>query len=175
MDTPMPNPVFRMMTLLFKIRDLVSPRTNVLKETGIGPGSRVLDFGCGSGSYVTPAAEMVGESGRVYALDIHPLAEKNVKNLIRRRKLKNVETILSDRKIPLPDSHIDLALLYDILHHLSNPGGVLTEIHRVLKPDGSLSASDHHLEEDTIISKIAGTGLFRPAQKGKKTITFRKT
>ena len=171
----MPNPVFRMMALLFKIRDLVSPRADVLQETGIGPGSRVLDFGCGSGSYVTPASEMVGEAGKVYALDIHPLAEKSVQRLIRRKRLTNVETIISDRKIPLPDSHLDLVLLYDILHHLGDPGGVLAEIHRVLKPEGSLSVSDHHLKEGEIVSKITGTGLFRPAQKGKKTIAFRKT
>lgn len=171
----MQNLSFRMMALLFKIRDLASPRADVLQETGIGPGSRVLDFGCGPGSYLTPASEMVGEAGKVYALDIHPLAEKSVQRLIRRKRLTNVETIISDRKISLPDSHLDLVLLYDILHHLGDPGGVLAEIHRVLKPEGSLSVSDHHLKEDEIVSKITGTGLFRPAQKGKKTIAFRKT
>jgi len=41
-----------------------------LAEVSVNKGQSVLDFGCGSGTYTIPAAKLVGESGRVYALDI---------------------------------------------------------------------------------------------------------
>jgi len=36
----------------------------------------VLDYGCGPGSYIKPLLELVGCSGKIFALDIHPLAIK---------------------------------------------------------------------------------------------------
>lgn len=41
----------------------------VLQETGIKRGQSVLDFGCGYGAYTIPASKIVGEQGRVNALD----------------------------------------------------------------------------------------------------------
>jgi precorrin-6B methylase 2 len=40
-----------------------------LREVGISKGQIVLDFGSDSGNYTIPAARIVGEEGRVYALD----------------------------------------------------------------------------------------------------------
>jgi ubiquinone/menaquinone biosynthesis C-methylase UbiE len=125
MDKPMSNLHFRLMALEFKFRDFLSPREEVLKEVGIRPGFHVLDYGCGSGSYVFPAAELVGESGRVYALDIQPLAVQSVRNLASKKRLANVETILSDCETGLPDNSVDVVLLYDTLHALNDPSGVL--------------------------------------------------
>jgi len=45
-----------------------------------------------------------------------------------------VETILSDRKTGLPDNSIDIILLYDTFHGLSEPNMVLEELCKVLKP-----------------------------------------
>ena len=41
----------------------------LLKDVGIKAGQIVLDFGCGSGTYTVPAARIVGDKGKVYALD----------------------------------------------------------------------------------------------------------
>jgi ubiquinone/menaquinone biosynthesis C-methylase UbiE len=54
---------FRAMAFTFKIRDFFSPRRDIAKEAGIKEGHYVLDFGCGSGSYVLAVAELVGKSG----------------------------------------------------------------------------------------------------------------
>ncbi|MGQ9800525.1 MAG: hypothetical protein ACUVRL_02505 [Candidatus Saccharicenans sp.] len=43
---------FQLMALSYKIRDLLRPRRIILKEAGIKPGDRVLDFGCGLGNYL---------------------------------------------------------------------------------------------------------------------------
>ncbi len=174
MDKPVSNFDFQFMSLGYKFRDFFLPRMNILKEVGIKPGFHVLDYGCGPGSYIIPLAELVGESGKVYALDIHPLAIQKVQDIASKKQLANVETILSDCQTGLPDNTLDVVLLYDIFHHLSDPDVVLKELYRVLKPDGILSFSDHHMKENEIVAEVTNSGLFRLSRKGQRTYTFLK-
>ncbi len=171
---PNSNLHFKLMAFSFKLRDLFSPRKNILEEVGIKPGFHLLDYGCGPGSYILPAAELVGKSGKIYALDIHPLAAQTIQEIASKNKLTNIKTITSDCKTGLPDNSIDVVLLYDTLHALSDPKCVLKELHRVLKPGGILSFSDHHMGKDEIVSKISENGLFKLSKKGEKTYNFQK-
>lgn len=175
MDKPMSNFHFRLMSLMFKIRDFLIPRINILKETGIKEGFHILDYGCGPGSYSIIASEMAGQTGKVYALDIHPLAVQRVKNKAKKRGIKNIETICSSCATGLPEGSIDIVLLYDAFHHFSNAEGILKELNRVLKTDGILSFSDHHLKETEIVSSVTRGGLFELSGKGKKTYKFAPT
>jgi ubiquinone/menaquinone biosynthesis C-methylase UbiE len=165
---------FKAMSWFFKFRDFFQPRKEVLAEVNLEPGFKILDYGCGPGSYAVVAANLVGEKGMVYALDIHPLAIKQVQKTVARKGLANIEAILSDCATGLPDESIDVALLYDTLHDLGKPDKVLAELHRVLKPDGILSFSDHHLKESEIISRVTGKDLFKLSKKGKKVYNFAK-
>ena len=174
MDSPMSSLDFRVMSLGFKIRDLVRPRSLVLKEAAIEPGSTVLDYGCGPGSYTAALARSVGPNGHIYALDINPAAIRVTERLAARRKIENLTTILSDCATGLPDASVDVALLYDTFHHLSRPEDILTELHRVAKPGGLLSFSDHHMKEQEILAGVTGSGLFELERKGKNTYSFRK-
>jgi len=175
MDTPKSNLDFRLMAFTFRLRDIFSPRQNILAEVGIEPGFSILDYGCGSGSYAIVAAQLVGESGKVYAQDIHPLAVQQVRKAAAKRQLTNIETILSDCASGLADDSIDIVLLYDTLHDLSEPDKVLAELHRVLRPSGTLSFSDHHMRENEIVARITDKGLFRLAKKGKRVYNFRRS
>jgi len=166
---------FRIMAFTFKLRDFFFPREKIIEEIGIKPGFHVLDYGCGPGSYVLPLAKLVGEKGKIYALDIHPLAIEKVKKIILKRKLKNVELIKSDCKTGLPDESIDLVLLYDTYHDLREPDKVLKELHRILKPEGILSFRDHHMREKEIISQVSKNNLFKLLRKGKFNYIFVKT
>ena len=155
---------FRLMALEFKIRDYRRPRANILKEVGIKPGFQVLDFGCGPGGYVLAASKLVRETGKVYALDVTPLAIKMVKSIVEKNGLKNVESILSDCATGLPDESLDV-VLFDVFHGLEDKQAVLREIYRVLKQDGLLSFSDHHLKEPDILTRVAEGKLFRLIKK----------
>ena len=119
-------------------------------------------------------AQLVGESGRVYALDIYLLAVQSVQNIAAKRKLTNIETIHSDCATGLPDESMDVVLLYDILHDLTEPGAILAELHLVLKKEGILSCNDHHLKEEEISAMVCGKGLFRLVKRGKKVYNFIK-
>jgi len=168
----MPNWAFNGMSFMFRIRDLLQPRTQVLQEVELGPGDHVLDYGCGPGTYVPYVAERVGETGRVYALDLHPLAVRRVQELARKRRLGNVETIRSDCQTGLPDGSVDVVLLYDIFHMLSEPDAVLAELRRVLKAQGTLSLLDPHMREEDLVSGVTRGGLFALASKGERTYRF---
>jgi ubiquinone/menaquinone biosynthesis C-methylase UbiE len=174
MGKPEPNFHYKLMDLFFKFRDFFLPRMNILKEVGIEPGFHVLDYGCGPGSYIVPLAELVGESGKIYALDIHPLAIQMVQDIAARKGLRNIETIHSDCATGLENGAIDVVLLYDTYHDVTNPDGVLEELHRVLKPNSVLSFSDHHMKKDEILSQITRNNLFVLSRKGKKTYSFSK-
>lgn len=174
MDRSMPSFAFNLMSCMFRVRDLLLPRAEILKEVGIEPGFCVLDYGCGPGGYVAGAVELVGESGKVYALDIQPLAVQRVQALARKRQLTNVETIHSGCETGLPDNIVDVVLLYDIFHMLSEPEMVLAELHRVLKPGGTLSLLDPHMKEDDIMAGVTGGLLFKLSRKGERTYSFVK-
>jgi len=165
---------FNLTSLWFKLRDLSSPPKAVLSEVGLELGFCVLDYGCGPGSYSLAAAQLVGQSGKVYAVDINPLALKHIQNIALKRGLMNVETIHTDCATGLPSDSVDVVLLYDTYHDLTRPDAVLEELHRVLKPGSILSFSDHHMTEKKILAAIAGKGLFELSDKGQKTYRFLK-
>ena len=174
MDKPMSGLSFKLMSLGYKLRDFFQHPADILKETGIKSGFHVLDYGCGPGSFTIAAAYLVSVSGKVYAVDILPVAIQKVKNEASQKKLTNIETILTDCASGLPDESIDLALLYDILHDLDNPPAILTELHRILKQDGILSISDHHLKDEDIKSRVTEPGLFKLSIRGEKVYNFSK-
>jgi ubiquinone/menaquinone biosynthesis C-methylase UbiE len=173
-NRPMSRVGFKLMSLMFKVRDLLLPRLDVLKEAGIRSGFFVLDFGCGPGGYIMPLIELVGPSGKVYALDIHPLAILEVKKIATRKGIETIETIESDCRTGLPDNSVDTVLLYDVFHKLVRPDEVLRELHRVLKAKGTLSFSDHHMKQEEVLTRVTGAGMFRFIRKGKKTYSFAK-
>jgi len=171
----MKNFMFRLMALEFDIRDFFNPPIRIVREAGIQAGNRILDYGCGPGNFSIAAAQLAGDTGKVFALDILPIAIKSVQEKAKRAGIRTIETILSDGKTGLDDQSLDVVLMYDVFHDLLNPSPVLAELHRVLKPGGRLSFSDHHMKEEAIISALTKTGLFRLDSRGKRIYNFVKT
>jgi ubiquinone/menaquinone biosynthesis C-methylase UbiE len=165
---------FRITCLFFVIRDLFRPPARVLDSIPLELGSTVVDYGCGSGGHSIAAARSVGSSGKVHALDMSPYAVARAKSLASRGRLSNLETILTNRETGLPDSSVDVVLLYDTFHDLTDTQGVLKEIHRVLKANGVLSFSDHHMQDSDILQSITGKDLFCLSNKQDNLYTFTK-
>jgi ubiquinone/menaquinone biosynthesis C-methylase UbiE len=126
-----------------------------LRQVGINKGDIVLDFGCGSGNYTIPAARIVGEEGRVYAIDKDG---RDLGKLMRKANsegLKNIEKMETSGKlkIDLEDESVDVVLLYDILHYYYFPRAsdrrrLLPEVYRILKPGALLSVYPTHLQSN---------------------------
>ncbi len=143
----------------------------LLTEVGIKRGQIVLDFGCRSGNYAIPAAIVVGEEGKVYALDKDQQALDELMEKARRFGLKNLERIKTsgESEIALEDASLDVVLLYDVLHAYYFPTAderreLLHEVHRLLKPEGLLSVRPTHMEKDQIMSEIEGANFHLEAE-----------
>jgi len=173
-DRPMNKSHFKFMVKHFEKRDKEYPPLDKIRKTKIKEGSIVLDYGCGPGSYSIAAAQVVGDLGKVYAADINTLAINEVKNRARKKGIINIETILTDCNTNLDENSIDVVLLLDIYHNLSDPKSILEELHRVLKKNGSLSVDDHHFKNDEIIRKITSTKLFKFSERKEELFNFIK-
>ncbi len=173
-DKPMSKASFRFMVKFFKRRDKKHPPLEKIEKTSIKNGSVVLDYGCGPGSFTIAAAEIVGNLGKIYAVDIHPLAIKEVEMRAREKGLENIETILTDCDTKLESNCVDNILLLDIYHDLSNPISILKELHRVLKKNGLLSVDDHHFKDEEIKDRITSSKLFEFCERKEEVFNFTK-
>ena len=132
---------------------LEQSREKVLKHIGIEKGQKVLDFGCGHGNYTIPVARLVGERALVYALDEDKAALDQLMSKAKSIGLKNIARLdpLDKSRIGLDNESVDVVLLYDVLHYYYFPKEkdrrqLLSEVYRVLKPNGLLSVYPTHLE-----------------------------
>lgn len=153
-DKPISNLSFNFMSFYFRIRDFFSSPITILNQLDINPGSHILDYGCGSGSYSIPAAELVGHTGKVFAADIHAIAIHEVRKKANFRGYNNIQTILTDCKTDLSNASIDIVLLFYVLHDFKNPDLIVKELARVLKSAGRLIVIDHKFDTEKIISVI---------------------
>jgi ubiquinone/menaquinone biosynthesis C-methylase UbiE len=115
---------------------LESPR-ELWARAGLRKGMTVVDVGAGSGHFTFPASEIVGETGRVYAVDVSRELVGLLKERVRTRRRPNVVPVLSrPGRIPLADEVADRVLLANVVHGI--PPATLEEAVRVLRPGGRL-------------------------------------
>jgi len=129
---------------------------HVLERIGIRRGQTVLDFGCGSGTYTIPAAKIVGEQGRVYALDKDKEALDELMQKAESAGARNIERMQTSGKlgIELTDESVDVVLLFDVFHSYYFPQAsdrrrLLGEIYRIMKPSAFMSVWPKHMGSET--------------------------
>jgi ubiquinone/menaquinone biosynthesis C-methylase UbiE len=174
MQKQMTNLWFRLMALEYRLKSDSAAVRDTLNDAGIRSGISLLDFGCGPGRYTLPAAKIVGSSGTVYAVDVHPLAIKTVERTAKKARLSNLRTIRSDCATGLPPRSVDAVLLYDTLHDVEDKHVVLAELLRVLKPQGALCYKDHTLKGEQLLSLMKSNG-FSLHNETPKQLIFRKS
>jgi ubiquinone/menaquinone biosynthesis C-methylase UbiE len=170
----MSNTSYRIMALYLRARERFRKPEKFIETLGIKEGHKVLDYGCGIGSYTMPVAKLVGVTGAVYALDIHPLALERVRKRAQKTGFVNVETILSGLETGLPDEHLDFALLIDVYTWVPNKEELIAEMHRVLRESGSLVLLIDHVSPEDCKSTIAESGLFRFISQDENVLRYEK-
>ena len=159
--------------LWFALRDRVFPPWQRVAEVGLKPGQRVLDYGFGGGSFTFAAARQTGSEGQVIAVDADPLAIARLNRIVAQRGLTNIVIRQSEGKLDLPSASVDAVLLYDVYHLLPDPEAVMAELHRVLKPGGTLSFLDHFISDARIVARLTAEGKFAALPRTGKTRNFR--
>lgn len=150
-----PNSVFHLLSFVFAIRDILFPIGKRLEKFDIRNGLKVVDYGCGPGSYIEHASQLIGDGGRIYAVDVHPLAIKSVMERVRKKNLKNVVPILSTGYPVDIESHsVDIIYALDMFHHVKDVRSFLKELHRLIKLSGTLFIESGHQSLDEARQKI---------------------
>jgi ubiquinone/menaquinone biosynthesis C-methylase UbiE len=116
---------------------------HVVRMIGVHAGSRVADVGTGSGAYALALARVVGEEGRVYAIDVQKDMLTRLANEASKRGYKNLEMIWGDVDrtggSKIADHSLDIVLFSNVLFQLEAKDIALQEMHRILKPEGVLA------------------------------------
>jgi ubiquinone/menaquinone biosynthesis C-methylase UbiE len=137
-----------------------------LQRIGMKRGQTVLDFGCGSGTYAIPVAKIVGEEGKVYALDKDKNALDNLMKKAELGHLKNIRKMATsgELRIGLPDESVDVSLLFDVFHRYYFPqiddrNMLIDELYRITKTSGFLSVWPKHMESE-VRDEIEGAKFY---------------
>ncbi len=116
--------------------------SSIVAQIGLLPGQTVADLGCGSGYYVTPAAQLVGQGGIIYAVDVQQDMLAVTISSTSMHGLRNVRVVQADLEKPLtaiPESSCDAVIIGSVLHQ-TTPEPLLKNAYRILKTGGKLLA-----------------------------------
>src|SRR5215469_3665715 len=109
---------------------------HLLIQAGIKAGMRVLDVGCGSGDVAFLAADLVGSSGHVVAVDRAPAAIQWARARAQVREISNVEFAVADPCLDELIGTFDAIIGRLVLMYYPDPVGALRDLSRHLKPGG---------------------------------------
>ena len=119
-----------------------SGRVGAFLAPHLRPGMRLIDCGCGPGSISVDLAAIVAP-GAVIGMDRREDALNDGRRLARERGAANVAFAVANiYRLPYPNGSFDAAFSCAVLQHLADPCAALTEIRRVLTPDGVIGIVD---------------------------------
>lgn len=119
---------------------------DVVAALKLKPNSVVADIGAGSGVFTVPLAK-VTPAGKVYAVDIEQGLVDHITKKAKEAKLTNVQGVLgkfTDANLPAKD--VELALIFDVLHHIENRTEYLKNLVPYLTKTGRIAVIDFHPE-----------------------------
>lgn len=134
----------------------------------VQPGMTVVDAGCGMGFFSIAMAGMVGDAGRVIAVDFQPRMLEVLRERAERAGVAHRIRIHRCRPDRLGvDERADFALAFAMVHEVTDPRRLLGEILACLKPGGRLLVAEPRLH-------VSGTAFGRTAaladQAGLKVV-----
>lgn len=115
--------------------------SEIVAQMGLMQGQSVADLGCGNGFYVLPAAQMVGGSGTVLALDVVEsklAATVSIANQFGYRNVRVHQADLAKPLLDVPANSVDAVIIGNILHEISDKQQLLKNAYRLLKNPGKI-------------------------------------
>jgi demethylmenaquinone methyltransferase/2-methoxy-6-polyprenyl-1,4-benzoquinol methylase len=151
---------FKMMSFIHEtLYGLFRDPYRALQAAGLEAGQKVLEVGCGPGFFTIPASRMVGEAGAVVVIDVNPLAVEHVQRKIDEAGEANVEAVVaSAAQTDLPDQAFDLIFLFGLARPIGDLPAIWTEVHRLLKPEGTIAVEGRLRPPGELFQPMARNG-----------------
>lgn len=129
------------------------------ERAGIGPGSVVLDVGCGFGLESLRLASLVQPDGRVVGIDRSAGFIEEAQARARQAKLAVEFQVADAEELPFPDASFDTARAERLLVYLPDPKRAVEEMRRVTRPGGTVTAIEPDFGTNAI--NLPDRGLVR--------------
>jgi cyclopropane fatty-acyl-phospholipid synthase-like methyltransferase len=113
----------------------------IIQALGLAPNSVVADIGSGTGYFAVRLARFVPK-GHVYGVDTEADMVKYLADRIKRDGLSNVTSLTGEPDDPQLPVKVDLVLMVDVFHHISNRDQYFKRLKDYLKPGGRLALID---------------------------------
>ncbi len=126
----------------------------LLDLLGIKEGDVVADIGAGAGFFSLRAAERVGRTGEVLAVDVQPEMIAGLKMMMKRFGHENIVPILGNVDDPkLPADSVDHVLIIIAYHEFSHPVEMMLKVRKAMKQDGQMLIVEYKAED--LSSRVA--------------------
>ena len=119
-------------------------------QVKFSPQSRVLEIGCGAGNLWLENIDRIPSGVEIVLSDFSAGMVAQARSILKNRTSLHQFAIVDAQSIPFPDGCFDIVIANHILYHLPDMGKALSEIQRVLRPDGHFYTStigQRHLQE----------------------------
>jgi ubiquinone/menaquinone biosynthesis C-methylase UbiE len=135
-------------------------------------GKTVLEIGCGTGFFTVPAAGFIGDKGNLLSMDILSESVEFVSKKVQDSKLQNVRVIKGDAlNTNLETGSFDTVILFGVIPAPMVPlSQLMTEVHRILKSEGTLAMWPS--VPGWVPHAILKTGLFSLSKKQNGVLNF---
>ncbi len=111
----------------------------ILTDIGVRAGSTFIDVGCGTGFFTLPAAQMIGNSGKVFALDINASFITKLQERANIEHVNNLSVIVGRAEdLVLCDQCADIVFFGIVLHDFQDAAKVLENAKKMVKASGML-------------------------------------
>ncbi len=158
-----------------RLRGVFQDPVKILQGAGLRPGDTVLEVGSGTGFFTLAAARMIGDQGRLIAMEPLSSYVERLNEKVRASGLGNIDVLRRDAlDTGLESASVDNVLLFGVVPFPSLPlNRLLPEMHRILKPDGVLSVWLFPVA-GLVPSFIRQSGFFCDQQKRNGVYTYRR-
>jgi ubiquinone/menaquinone biosynthesis C-methylase UbiE len=152
-----------------------SKANEILKTLNIQPGQTIADIGSGGGFFTLLFSQLVGDEGRIYAIDTNQDFIEFIDKQAIKQGIANITTVrATEQAISLPTHSIDLVFVRNVFHHLQNRSQYFLEAKQLLTSAGRIAIIEfsqqgskfsfhrrcgHNVPKEIIIEEMSTAGF----------------